>query len=132
MEQGPTVQIPTYRAALALAIVTPLLLLWLIGAVGVIGIEGDPFDRWYFAVIGLGIVGAIIARLRPRGMAIALSITALAQASVAVLALIIGKQHVPVSSVGEIVGLNGFFVVLFAASAWLFRRAAREQSPLAF
>jgi hypothetical protein len=33
----------------------------------------------------------------------------------------------PISSVFEIVGLNGLFVVLFIGSAWLFRRAARKQ-----
>jgi hypothetical protein len=52
--------------------------------------------------------------------------TALAQASVAVIALVVGKQHSPVSSVPEIVLLNGFFVALFAGSGLLFRRAARE------
>ena len=61
-------------------------------------------------------------------MARALLATALAQALVAVIALIAGKHQAPISSVFEIVGLNGFFVALFIGSAWLFRHAARQQS----
>jgi hypothetical protein len=45
---------------------------------------------------------------------------------VTVIALIAGKQHAPGSSVPELVGLNGFFVALFIASAWLFQHAARK------
>jgi hypothetical protein len=38
-------------------------------------------------------------------------------------------QHASYSSVSETVALNGFFVALFLGSAWLFRKAAREQTP---
>ena len=62
-------------------------------------------------------------------MARALFATALAQALVAVIALIAGKHQAAVSSVSELLGLNGFFVALFLGSAWLFRNAAREQPP---
>jgi hypothetical protein len=62
-------------------------------------------------------------------MARALLATALAQALVAVIALIAGKHEAPISSVPEILGLNGFFVALFIASAWLFRHAARKHPP---
>ncbi len=80
-------------------------------------------------MLAVGIIGAIIARFQPHGMARALFATALAQALVAVIALIAGMQHASYSSVSEILGLNGFFVALFVGSAWLFRYAAREQLP---
>lgn len=115
----------TYRLAVGAAVLTALLLVWIIGAVGLIGVEGDPFDRLYGGVLAVGIVGALIARFRPRGMARAMISTALAQTLVTVIALIVGKQHMPVSSVREIVLLNGFYVVLWIGSAWLFRKAAR-------
>jgi phosphoglycerol transferase MdoB-like AlkP superfamily enzyme len=115
-----------YRVAIGLGVAASLFLLMLIGAVGVIGVEGDPFDFVYFGVVGIGVVGALIARFRARGMVYALFSMALAQAVVVAVALIIGKQDSPVSSVTEIVGLNGFFIVLFVASALLFRRAARS------
>jgi hypothetical protein len=70
----------------------------------------------------------IIARFQPHGMARALFATALAQALVAVIALIFGLGS-PWSGPGEILALNGFFVALFLGSALLFRHAAREQPP---
>jgi hypothetical protein len=118
-----------YRAAVGVAIATALILLFLMGAVGIIGEDGDPADLMYFGVLAVGIVGAVIARLQPEGMARAMLATALAQALVAVIALIAGKHQAPISSVWEILGLNGFFVALFIGSAWLFRHAARKQPP---
>ena len=119
----------SYRFATILALATAFILVWLIGAVGVIGVEGDPFDLMYFAVLAVGIVGAIITRLQPRGMARALFATALAQALVTVIALIAGKHQSSVSSVPEILILNGFFIALFLGSARLFRNAAPEKTP---
>jgi hypothetical protein len=118
-----------YRSAVGVALAAAFILLWLMGAVGIIGVEGDRADLMYFGVLAVGVTGAIIARFRPHGMARALLATALAQALVVVIALIAGKHQDPVTSVPELVGLNGFFVALFVGSAWLFRRAAREQPP---
>ena len=117
-----------YKSAVGLALATPFLLVWIIGAVGVLGRAGDRADLMYIGVFAVGIMGAIIARFQPHGMARALFATALAQALVAVIALIAGMHQAPYSSVGEILGLNGFFVALFLGSAWLFRNAARERS----
>ena len=118
-----------YKSAVGLALATPFLLVWIIGAVGVLGRAGDRADLMYIGVFAVGIMGAIIARFQPHGMARALFATALAQALVALIALIAGMHQAPYSSVGEILGLNGFFVALFLGSAWLFRNAAREQTP---
>ena len=97
--------------------------------VGLMVTEDNPTNLMYGGVLAVGIIGAIIARFQPHGMARALFATALAQALVAVIALIAGMHQAPYSSVGEILGLNGFFVVLFLGSAWLFRNAARERTP---
>jgi hypothetical protein len=48
-------------------------------AVGVIGTEDDPANLMYVGVLAVGIIGAIIARFRPHGMARTLFATALAQ-----------------------------------------------------
>jgi hypothetical protein len=119
----------TYRFAIGLSIAASLFLLMLIGAVGVIGVEGDRFDLVYFGVVGIGVLGALIARFRPHGMAKALLAMAAAQALVVVVALIVGKQDSPVSSVTEIVGLNGFFIALFVGAAWAFRSVAHPDYP---
>ena len=118
------------RAAVGVAVLAVLLLVWVSLAVGIIGAEGDPADLMYLGVIAVGITGAIIARFQPDGMARALFAMALAQALVAVIALIAGKQHSPDSSMTEIVGVNTMFVALFLGSAYLFRYSAREQVPI--
>ena len=119
-----------YRAAAAVALMAVFILVWLVGAVGVIGEDGDRADLLYGGVLAVGIIGALLARFRANGMARALLATALAQALVAVIALIAGKHQAPISSVFELLGLNGFFIALFIASAWLFRRAARKQETV--
>ena len=118
-----------YRAAVGVALAAAFILVWMNLAVGIIGTEDNPANLMYGGVLAVGIIGAIIARFQPRGMARALFATALAQALVAVIALIAGTHQSPISSVAEILGLNGIFVALFLGSAWLFRRAAREQTP---
>jgi len=118
-----------YRAAVGVALAAGLFLVWLVLAVGVIGDTGDPADLMYLGVLAVGFIGAVIARFQPHGMARALLATALAQALVAVVALIAGKHQAPISSVFEILGLNALFVALFIGSAWLFRHAARATPP---
>jgi hypothetical protein len=118
-----------YRAAVAVAVGAALILVWLMGAVGVIGIEGDRADLMYFGVLAIGISGAIVARFQPDGMARSMFVTAAATALVGVIALMLGKHEAAYSSVFEILGLTGMFATLFAVSAWLFRSAAARQSP---
>ena len=116
-----------YKSAVGLALATPFLLVWMIGAVGVLGREGDRADLMYIGVFAVGIIGAIIARFQPHGMARALFATALAQALVPVIAMIIWKPQVTsVEAFLGMFGVNAFFVMLFVGSALLFRRATRN------
>ena len=57
------------RLAIGATFATAILLMWVIGAVGLIGAEGNPADRMYAGVIAIAGVGALITRLRPAGMA---------------------------------------------------------------
>ena len=116
-----------YRAAVGVALAAAFILVWVNLAVGVIGTERDDANLMYGGVLAVGIIGAIIARFQPDGMARALFATALAQALVAVIALLAGLGS-PWSGPGEILILNGFFVALFVGSAWLFRKAARGRA----
>ena len=119
-----------YRFAVGVALAAAIVLVWLSLGVGIIGKDGDPANLMYFGVLAVGIVGAIISRLRPHGMARALIATALAQALVAGIAVIGGLGR-PYSGPAELLALNGFFIALFAGSAWLFRRAARGRPEAA-
>jgi hypothetical protein len=117
----------SYRAAVGVALAAALLIIWINLAVGIIGTEDNPANLIYIGVLAVGIIGAIIARFQPHGMSRALFATALAQALVAVIALIAGLGY-PASGPSEIVILNGFFIALWVGSAWLFRNAARKQA----
>ena len=116
-----------FRLGLTLAVLTALFLFWAIGALGIIG-DGGRSDRVYLAVFATLVVGAGVARLRPRGMAYALVATAAAQVLVAVLALITGQQDTPGASVLEIVGLTALYAGLFCVSAWCFWTAAEGRA----
>ena len=109
-----------YRIAAGLALTAAFLIVWLNVAAGLIGIEDDdPANLLYVGVLAIGFIGAMIARLQPRGLARALFATALAQALVGAIAL----QLPNTASSGQIVILHGLFVALFAAAAFLFRHA---------
>ena len=116
-----------YRAAVGVALAAAFILVWISLAVGVIGTERDDANLMYGGVLAVGIIGAIIARFQPDGMARALFATALAQALAAVIALLAGLGS-PRSGPGEILIPNGFFVALFVGSALLFRRASASGS----
>jgi hypothetical protein len=116
-----------YRAAVGLAVVAAVLLVWINAAVGIIG-DGDldSPNGMYFGVLAIGFIGALIARFRPHGMARALFTMAIAQALVPVIALVISKPAFfdPPGVLGVFV-LNTFFVLLWVVSALLFRNAEK-------
>jgi hypothetical protein len=109
-----------YRAATGLAVLTSVVLMWVNAAVGIIG--DGPVNALYVGVIAVGIVGAAIARLKPRGMALALFAMALAQLAVPVLALVIWDPPFD-PGIAPVLALNAVFALLFAGSGLLFRRA---------
>jgi len=112
-----------YRAAVGVALVAAFILIWMSLAVGIIGTEDDLVNLMFGGVLFVGITGAIIARFQPRGMVRALVAMAIAQALIAVIALITG--------LGNIWVLTSLFVALWLTSAWMFRKAEREHNRLA-
>jgi len=117
-----------YRAAVGVAVVAAFILIWINLAVGIIGSEGNPANLMYGGVLAVGILGALIVRFQPHGMARALAATALAQGLVGVIALIAGLGSTEANWPGAVVFLTGFFAALWLVSAWLFRKAAQEQA----
>jgi hypothetical protein len=113
-----------YRLGAGLALLAAFLLIWINAAVGIIGSENNPLNLLYGGVILIGLLGAVIALFRAEGMAWAMTAAAVAQALVAIIAVIAGRNEPP-GTFGLLM-LNGFFVALFATSALLFRKAGRE------
>ncbi|NQU28628.1 MAG: hypothetical protein HQ528_10095 [Candidatus Marinimicrobia bacterium] len=118
-----------YRSAVGVTLAAALLIVWINLAVGIIGTEDNPANLMYIGVLVVVIIGAIIARFEPIGMSHALFATALAQALVAVIALIAGLGSTGPIWPWDILILNGFFAALWVGSAWLFQKAARKESP---
>jgi hypothetical protein len=113
-----------YRAAVGIAVATGVLLVWVTGAVGIIGSENDGANMMYGGVLAVAAVGALLARWRPAGMARALIATALAQAAVAAVALAAGWGGTEPIWPNDILMATAFFVAAWLASAALFRKAA--------
>ena len=109
-----------YRAGVALAALTGLLLVWVNLAVGFIGDTGNPANLLFAGVLAIAACGTLLARFRAGGIARALGAAAVAQAVVGVVALGVHRVGV-VETIASAV-----FVALWLASAALFRRAARQ------
>jgi hypothetical protein len=118
----------TYRAGLGVALAAAFVMIWVNGAVGLIGNEDDAVNLVFFAVLAVALIGAILARLRPDGMARALFATALAQALVAAVALSAGWGSEGPTWPRDILMATGFFITLWLISAVLFRTAAQRQT----
>lgn len=112
-----------YALAIAAGLATVLFLIFSSGALGIIGEGGRP-DRIYLAVLAVAAIGTLAARLRPRGMALALAATAFAQVLVTAAALLAGLPEG--ASAIDIVGINAMFAGLFGFAAWLFWRSAER------
>lgn len=117
-----------YRVAIGFALLSGLFLIWSNLAVGLIGSENRAINLLYFIVIAVGLIGTFIVRFQPKGMTLVMFTMAGTHALIAAIALILGMQQLPHSSVVEILSVNGFFIVLFVLAALLFRYAAEEQT----
>jgi hypothetical protein len=119
-----------YRAAVGVAFAAGFLLTW---TNLVQWADVTPAAAMYFAVPIVGVIGAAVARLRPNGMAWALFATALAQAvvlTVVLVMLITQNPEVDTWTPPELRGFcgNAFFSMLFAGSGLLFWKAGRAES----
>jgi hypothetical protein len=114
-----------YRVAAGLTLTTGLLLIWVNGAVGLIGNEDNPANVMYGGVLLVGLIGAVMARLEPVGMAVTLFAMAVAQFMVPVVALMLWPGDFS-PGVLPVFGLNGAFVLACMVSGVLFWRVGRK------
>ena len=117
-----------YRLGAIVAVGAGFLLTWVNLAVGIIGSEDNPLNLVYGGVLGVAVVGSLIADFRPAGMARALFATAAAQMLVTILALVWGWGKWEPPGAAGILALNGFFALLWFLAGGLFRRSARVHS----
>lgn len=115
-----------YRLGAALAVVVSFLLVWVNGAVGVIGNENNPANLMFVAVILIAVAGAVLARFAAKGMARATLLACALTAAIAAAAPVFGwGADEPPGTVG-LTMLIGGFALLWGLSAALFAKAARD------
>ncbi len=105
-----------YRAAAVLALVAAFLTIWVNLAVGMIG-DDNPYNLLFGGVLLIALIGAILVKFRPAGMAQTMAATAIAQG-------LAGAGGLPIDPGGAIFSM--IFAVPWLLAAVLFRNAARE------
>jgi hypothetical protein len=113
-----------YRGGVAVALATSFLLVWINGAVGIIGDEDNPANLMFMVIILMAVAGAIAARFEAAGMARAMFIAAGAETLIAVIAVAnrLGATEPPGFPGVPILILG--FAGMWGLSGFLFRRAA--------
>ena len=107
-----------YRAGVGFALAATFLTIWVNGAVGMIGDEDNPYNLIFLGVIGVALLGAVVARFRPEGMTLAMAIAAAAQ-------FLAGAFGAFTDLRGGI--LSALFAGIWLLSAALFVKAARDE-----
>ena len=114
-----------YRLGAGLAVLVSFLLIWVNGAVGVIGNEDNPANLMFLAIIAIAAAGSVIARFQARGMARAMLAACVLTSGTALVAPVFrwGADEPP--GTAGLMMLIGGFAVMWGASAALFAKAAR-------
>jgi hypothetical protein len=107
-----------HRAAVGIAVLAGLGLIWVNLAVGMMDVENG--NLMYVLVLFVALVGAAIGRFEPREASLAMFATAGAQVVVAAIALI--------ANLGPTIPADAFFVAAWVASGLLFRQAGLESA----
>jgi hypothetical protein len=113
---------PAYRAGFGMAVLAGFLTLWVNLAVGMLGDEDNDANAMFIGVLAIGALGAVVARLKPMGMARAMFATALAQLAVVAIAMGLGGFD------ARELMLTACFALPWLASGQLFRSAAQARS----
>lgn len=117
----------TYKMGIIIGVISIFLLVWVNGAVGIVGHEGEPINVLYFIIPAVGLVGSFLCRLNSQGMFYTLSIMALIPMIIAVIAILGYMQEPPHNTAMQILSINAFFTILFSLSAISFRNAAQDE-----
>jgi hypothetical protein len=110
-----------FRIAAGIAVLAGFLTVWVNLAVGMIGSEGNPMNLMFAGVLGIAILGSIVAQFRADRMAVAMTAAAVAQAAAGGFGMLTDVR-------GGI--FSACFAVFWLASAGLFRIAARRRDPV--
>lgn len=111
-----------YRGGAGMAIVTAFLLIWVNGAVGIIGSENNPANALYAGVLIVLFLGAIVSRFKAMGLERTMYTVAAAQMLVPVVTFVTWRPDFTPGVLGVFM-LNAIFASLWVGSGLLFRHA---------
>ena len=120
-----------YRLAAGFALAATFLLVWVNAAVGIIGSENNDSNLLFFGVPVVALLGALLARFHPNGMAHAMFAAAMAQVLIAAVALVAGWGSDGPAWPRDVLVMSGFFTAMWLLSGLLFRKAAGESTRAA-
>jgi hypothetical protein len=112
----------SYKVGIGVALVAGFALGW--SNMVQVADSGHPENLVYYSVLVVGGVGALLARLRARGMALTLFAMA---ATLALIAVMLPSGAPPYLARNTAIG-HGVFVALFTTSGLLFRHASFAES----
>lgn len=138
-----------YRVAAVLALLAGFMMIWVNLAVGIIGDGDHPANLLYFVVVIGGLVGVVASRFRPAGLAATMYLMVISLVLIGVGVIVTGSLPADVpaavipavgapagdapginASAMQVLGITGFFSVLFLVPALLFQQAARDERAL--
>jgi hypothetical protein len=114
-----------FRSAVVLAVGASFLIIWVNGAVGIIGDEDNPANLMFGAVLATALFGSMAALFRPAGMALAMFAAAAVQLVVGAIALGAGMASGPAAPYDVIVATL-VLTAMWLLSGILFRLSSRE------
>jgi len=117
-----------YRLGAGLAVLVSFLLIWVNGAVGVIGDEDNPANLMLIGIILVAAAGAVLARFQARGMARTMLAACVLTAGIAAAAPVFGWGADEPPGTTGLVTLIGTFAAMWGLSAALFTEAARYRA----
>ncbi len=112
-----------YKIATGLAVFASLAILWVNGAVGIIGNESNPLNLLFGMVLLMVIFGSYIARLEPGRMSRVMLSTAVTHIIVTFSGTMIHLGLNPGYSISGVFRITMMFSVVWVLSALFYRRA---------
>ena len=113
----------TYRLVAFMTVIGGFLMVWANLAVGIIGNEENPQNLIFYAVLLVGLVGALISRFGAHGLMWTLRLMAAAQLGVFLIAAALGWALLPVFTI--------FYFSLWLIAGELFKKSTHESSASA-
>lgn len=116
----------SYRLGAGLAVLAAVLLVWINGAVGIIGSEDHPANLLYLAVVAAAFIGGVASRFRPAGLSLAMACAAGLQVLIGACAVLRGWGAGSENWPRPVIVLSILFALIWLVAAGLFRRAAQR------